>query len=542
MSDEKKVHSPFFENIGPDAPPDANAKHGWMGFFRNKLKEASDFLNRDDVETVREVATDIFEVASSIDPKKPLTYALGAVQLVNVAASYLEDTGVQTPFDIEWYTIVNRSHPLISGDLALFFFEDLDSLGFKTLMLSHSKSKSKAVKAKDADQSKNNSNVSYAIYCYEFSPDVKIYFKGSTAYKSMPKTDGARFDYTIYIDNGIPPVGYDSRDPLQKKRWDEAAQRVFSVLAKKVWTRYSNHIEICWDDMKGSVIFKNREEPPWGYKGDRGTKLIDQWGKFLQAGIRRAVVLHGPPGNGKSTLAREAAKRLGRKTLYIPLDTLDKSPSWYLESVLGILSPEIVIVDDLDRLGTGKLSKLLALFEENVSLLSKVPLVIATTNDITRLPSALRRPGRFDEVWSVTAPDHEMLGDLIYHLAQEEKCSLGEGAYERIFEMASNLSLSGAHIRELLRRVKVLGITALDISSEDLTFSGDFFLDDEEIGSEDDCNDDEEELMEGDDDEEELMEGDDDESDPTSDRHLYAAARSRTRDRKGAYNLKPREF
>ena len=150
--------------------------------------------------------------------------------------------------------------------------------------------------------------------------------------------------------------------------------------------------------------------------------------KFSEAGakIPKGVLLEGPPGTGKTLLARAVASEAG-------VSFLSASGSEFIEMFVGVgasrvrklfekardNAPCVLFIDEIDAVGRQRgagiaggndereqtLNQILTNmdgFEENTGIV-----VLAATNRIDILDSALIRPGRFDRKVKVTLPDYD---------------------------------------------------------------------------------------------------------------------------------------
>ena len=146
---------------------------------------------------------------------------------------------------------------------------------------------------------------------------------------------------------------------------------------------------------------------------------------FDRLGIRPAkgFLLYGPPGTGKTLLAKAVAKEA--EANFISMKSSDLLSKWYGESEQQIarmfararaVAPCVVFIDEIDSLvpargsGAGEpqvtarvVNTILAEMDGMEDLTSIV--VIGATNRPTLVDPALLRPGRFDELVYVGAPD-----------------------------------------------------------------------------------------------------------------------------------------
>lgn len=149
----------------------------------------------------------------------------------------------------------------------------------------------------------------------------------------------------------------------------------------------------------------------------RNPELRQLYGKSLRGGL----LMYGPPGCGKTFIARAIAGELGASFLPIGIaDVLDE----YLGSSERNLhelfrqarrdAPCVVFVDELDTLGQRRSSHAAMMAGVVNQLLTELDgigtdnegvFVLAATNQPWRVDSALRRPGRFDRTVLVLPPD-----------------------------------------------------------------------------------------------------------------------------------------
>ncbi len=163
------------------------------------------------------------------------------------------------------------------------------------------------------------------------------------------------------------------------------------------------------------------------------------WGLVHPTELRAAggtvppgILLVGPPGCGKTSLARALAGMLGERALFVEVAAAELDPERI--AALGryterLERPAVIFLDELSWLGAdrsdrrhdgasrGALFAVLAALS-GVRERPRAPVVwLAATNEDGALDPALTRPGRFSHVIEVAAPDaftrREHLGRLL---------------------------------------------------------------------------------------------------------------------------------
>jgi len=161
----------------------------------------------------------------------------------------------------------------------------------------------------------------------------------------------------------------------------------------------------------------------------RNPALREAYGHTLRGGL----LLYGPPGCGKTYIARALAGELKAKFMSIGLDEILDMHLGQSEKHIAELfayarrnAPCVVFFDELDALGQkrvhlrnapaqrGVVNQLLAELD-GVDSDNEGVFVLGATNHPWDVDSALLRPGRFDRTVLVLPPDRDARRDILQH-------------------------------------------------------------------------------------------------------------------------------
>lgn len=202
-------------------------------------------------------------------------------------------------------------------------------------------------------------------------------------------------------------------------------------------------------------------------------EFIDNPEKFNKLGIARpkGILLVGPPGTGKTSIARQIAKISNAKFL-------SKSGSSFINLYVGNgprrvrklfkeakkeIGPVIIFIDEIDavaakRTGSSNskeynntLNELLNQmdgFEQNDNIT-----VIGATNYAQYLDEAILRPGRFDRKIYIGLPNQKNRRQILEFYCKKITCDLKNIDFEKLSKITEGFS--GAELKNLVNEAAI---------------------------------------------------------------------------------------
>ena len=173
-----------------------------------------------------------------------------------------------------------------------------------------------------------------------------------------------------------------------------------------------------------------------GYEGAKRElyQIIDMFKekeKYVEMGAKlpKGVLIYGAPGLGKTMLAEAMINECGVKSFTIKnnkieVDLIKEINSSFAEAAK--LDKAIIFLDDLDKYSECDRedcdARVFVNIQANIdSIKNKDIFIIATVNDIRKLPSSLKRNGRFDRKIKLESPTNEDAAKIIQHYIETKR-------------------------------------------------------------------------------------------------------------------------
>lgn len=193
----------------------------------------------------------------------------------------------------------------------------------------------------------------------------------------------------------------------------------------------------------------------------------------------RGIILSGPPGTGKTMMAKAISAKVNITTILVSADMIrHRSDVKSAFETARKLAPSLVIIEDIDSAGTvtRKLADHPILGEYLQALDGMEPnngvIVLATTNHTENIDPAISdRPGRFDRIIEVDLPNSEQRSLILNNLLSKiEHTKITSDVIKNVVSKSDGLS--GAWIREIIQTsmIEAMSHGRTSVNANDLIF------------------------------------------------------------------------
>lgn len=182
--------------------------------------------------------------------------------------------------------------------------------------------------------------------------------------------------------------------------------------------------------------------------------------------LPKGVLVAGVPGCGKSLNAKASAKLLGIPLLKLDMGRImgkyvgeSENNMRHAISLAEAISPCVLWIDELEKAfagisgnggGAEVTTRLFGQFLTWMQEKKSAVFVVATANDITKLPPELMRKGRFDEIFYVQLPNKEERQKIFeIHIRKRRPMDVGKIQISRLVDMTDGYS--GADIEGVVK-------------------------------------------------------------------------------------------
>lgn len=250
-------------------------------------------------------------------------------------------------------------------------------------------------------------------------------------------------------------------ETIEKKSWDWDQEELFARIAKiySIRTSICYSIDPVWEDTVFPVrnILPNMEGLPRfslpgrpvleDFFNDHVVDIVRSGSMYRRLGVDfpSSILLHGPPGSGKTYAVEKLGEFLGWPRYYIDCETVGSSYIHETGTKINQIfdraaehAPSIIIIDEMDAFLSSRRSSLqddMHHTEELAEFLRRIPkaskehiLVIGMTNRLDNIDPAFLRRGRFDHIIKVEMPTQgeiiAALWELLSKLPTDDKLDI----------------------------------------------------------------------------------------------------------------------
>jgi AAA+ superfamily predicted ATPase len=166
-----------------------------------------------------------------------------------------------------------------------------------------------------------------------------------------------------------------------------------SILSSAIWSAVGKPIVKLMTSGDNTLDLEGSDYDDAQYVGSHSVaKFAADIEKYRRRNISRAALLYGPAGTGKTSFVRCYARDTNQTLMVVPPDFLSSSSRMFIERLVKLMDPDILLVDDIDRAAGG-----LAYAMDMTDALRRARprmVLVTTVNRLAKTNAALLRPGR----------------------------------------------------------------------------------------------------------------------------------------------------
>ena len=201
--------------------------------------------------------------------------------------------------------------------------------------------------------------------------------------------------------------------------------------------------------------------PPTPYVGGIDIETYVKRARAQTGG--RTIMLKGPTGTGKSSLARQIASRLGtsNRTLKIPGRLLKNWRGSELLELLKLLQPSMLLLDDVDpKNNTETLLDILETVRQE-GMITIITMMEAGAGETTKPKQGDwhypgMRPGRIDEIIHIPIPSASHREVILRFYANRSGLKIKKKIFAKIIKATNGLT--GAYLAAIIDRICTHGV------------------------------------------------------------------------------------
>ena len=190
--------------------------------------------------------------------------------------------------------------------------------------------------------------------------------------------------------------------------------------------------------------------------------LYSEYLRANKISLKRGVILAGPPGTGKTMMAKVLAKEIPGTVIYALPSHMERAGD--ISRVCEIakdLSPAMLVIEDIDWIAenrdesynAGAVIQLMN-YLDGLQEFNDI-VTFATTNNVDKIEDAVKnRPGRFDRVIKIPPPNSSCRRRMLTHFTKD--FTLEGVDFDPIIRETAKLS--GAHIKDICKTAAIIAI------------------------------------------------------------------------------------